>query len=126
MARKLAGVLAIALTAAMLSTAGAFGEGTPTSPSSAPPPPPAPANDTLAAAQAIHTLPASINGTVVGATTESGERESACRVPTAGSVWYSLRLPAAHRVALDLAASGALDATIDVYHAVRSQLISTI
>jgi hypothetical protein len=122
-ARKLAGVLALALTAAMLLTASAFGEGTTTSPSG-PPPPPAPANDTFAAAQAIHTLPASINGTTVGATTEGGERESACDVPTASSVWYSVRLPAKHRVALDLAASGALDATIDIYHAVRSQLIS--
>jgi hypothetical protein len=121
MARKLVVVLALALTAAMLATAGAFGEGTATAPPSGPPPPP---NDTLAAAQAIHTLPASINGTTVGATTEAGERESACDVPTTSSVWYSLRLPAKHRIGLDLAASGALDATVDVYHAVRSQLIS--
>ena len=85
---------------------GRFGEGTATSPSTGPPPAPPPANDTLAAAQAIHTLPASINGTTVGATTEAGERESACDVPTTSSVWYSLRLPAAHRVGLDLAASG--------------------
>ncbi len=120
MARRLAAALALALPAAMVLAAGAFAEGT------APPAPtvPAPANDTLAGAQAIHTLPASINGTTVGATTEAGERESTCGVPTGASVWYSLRLPSAQRIGLDLAAAGALDATIDVFHAVRSQLIS--
>jgi hypothetical protein len=123
-ARVLAGALAVAFFVAMVLAAGAAGEGTTTLPSSAPPPTPPPANDALAGAQAIHSLPASINGTTVGATTEAGERESACGVPTTSSVWYSLRLPAAHRVAFDLAAAGALDATIDVYHAVRSQLVS--
>jgi hypothetical protein len=88
------------------------------------PGPPAPANDSLANAQPIHSLPATINGTTVGASTEPGERESACGVSTTNSVWYSLRFPAAQRVAIDLAAAGALDATIDVYHAVRSQLVS--
>jgi hypothetical protein len=123
-ARALAGALVLALCAAMLLSASASGEGTGTSTAGTPPPPPAPANDTLAGAQAIRSLPASIDGTTVGATTESGEPESGCRIPTTSSVWYSVRLPAAHRVALDLAAAGALDATIDVYHAVRSQLIS--
>jgi hypothetical protein len=121
-ARALACALAVAFATALVLAAGASGEGTATSPSSTPPPPPA--NDTLAGAQAIRSLPASINGTTVGASTEPGERESACGVPTTSSVWYTLRLPAAHRVAFDLAAGGALDATIDVYHAVRSQLVS--
>jgi hypothetical protein len=85
---------------------------------------PAPANDERANAQVIHSLPASINGTTVGATTEPGERESACDVSTASSVWYSLRPSSAQRIALDLAAGGELDATVDVYHAVRSQLDS--
>jgi hypothetical protein len=85
---------------------------------------PTPANDRLADAQSIHSFPASIDGTTVGAGTEGNEPESACRVPTTGSVWYSLRLPAEQRVAFDLAAAGALEATIDVYHVVRSQLIS--
>src|SRR5277367_4965180 len=117
-ARALSSALAAVLAAAMVLAAAASGEaGNPSSPSP-------PANDTLAGAQAIHTLPASINGTTVGATTEAGERESACSVPTGSSVWYSVRLPAAHRVALHLAAAGALDATVDVYHAVRSQLTS--
>lgn len=86
--------------------------------------PPAPANDTLANAQVIHTLPATITGTTVGASTEGGEHESACNGPTSHSVWYSLRLSSAHRVAIDLTAAGALDATVDVFHAVRSQLVS--
>jgi hypothetical protein len=115
--------LILGLVASMVLAGGAFGEG-----ATVPSPPsaqaPAPANDDLANAQPVRSLPASIDGTTVGASTEPGEHESACGVPTTNSVWYSLRLPAARRVALDLAAAGALDATIDVYHAVRSQLIS--
>jgi hypothetical protein len=121
-ARKLVGVLVLALTSLTLLAAAAAAEGTAPPVSSQGPPPPA--NDALAGAQAIHTLPASINGTTVGATTEAGERESACGVPTTSSVWYTVRLPAAHRIALHLTAAGALDATVDVYHAVRSQLTS--
>jgi hypothetical protein len=85
---------------------------------------PAPPNDAFANAQTIHSLPAAINGTTVGATAEAGEHESSCGGNTGASVWYSLRLPSAQRVGLDLAAAGALDASIDVYHAVRSQLDS--
>jgi hypothetical protein len=94
--------------------------------SPAPSAPPAPANDSLADAQAIsvHSLPATISGTTVGATTEAGERESSCDVPTTNSVWYSLRVGAAQRVGIDVSAAGALDATVDVYHAVRSALSS--
>src|SRR5271168_5106829 len=95
--------------------------GTPATPTI---PAPAPANDERANAQPIRSLPASINGTTVGATVEPGERESACGVQTASSVWYSLRAQSAQRIALDLAAGGELDGTIDVYHAVRSQLES--
>jgi hypothetical protein len=85
---------------------------------------PAPTNDERADAQVIHSLPASINGTTVGATLEQGESQPTCGAPTGGSVWYSLRASSAQRIALDLAAGGELDATIDVYHAVRSQLDS--
>jgi len=85
---------------------------------------PAPANDERAGAQPIRSLPAAINGTTVGATIEAGESQSACGVQTASSVWYSLRAQSAERIALDLAAGGELDGTIDVYHAVRSQLKS--
>jgi hypothetical protein len=111
----------------MLLAAGASGASatTTTEPSTSPPTRiPAPPNDALANAQPVGSLPASINGTTVGATVEAGERESACSVATNSSVWYSLRLSHAQRVGLDLAAAGALDATVDVYHAVRSQLTS--
>jgi hypothetical protein len=84
----------------------------------------APANDELANAQAIHSLPATINGTTVGATVEAGESQSSCGVPTASSVWYGLRSQSAQRIAVDLAAGGTLDGTVDVYHAVRSQLVA--
>ncbi len=87
-------------------------------------PVPAPPNDERANAQVVHSLPATINGTTVGATLEGGEPESSCGVPTVNSVWYSLRAQSAERIALDLAAGGELDSTVDVYHAVRSQLQS--
>jgi hypothetical protein len=81
-----------------------------------------PANDTQSSAQVIHSLPASLTGTTVGATTEVGEPGSQCVGGTESSVWYSVRSSGAQRIAVNLAASGALDATVDVYHAVRSQL----
>ena len=85
----------------------------------------APSNDNQADAQTIHNLPAAIAGTTVGATTEGGpaDAESRCGSTTA-SVWYTLRSATAQRVAVNLAASGALEATVDVYHLVRSQLNS--
>jgi hypothetical protein len=88
----------------------------------------APANDTQANAQVIHSLPAAISGTVVGATTEPGAPGSGsgptCGAATSASVWYSVRSSSAQRIVVDLDASGALEATVDVYHAVRSQLNS--
>ena len=110
-------LLAVAAIACALP-AGAAGEG------ASPPATRAPANDELSNAQALHALPATVSGTTVGATIEASEPRSACDVQTVNSTWYSLRLASAHRVAIDLAAAGALDATVDVYHAVRSQLIS--
>ena len=121
--RVVALALGLAAAPAMSCAAGAsaatvaltlpsIAQGTPATPAV-----PAPANDERANAQPIHSLPASINGTTVGATIEPGERESACGVQTASSVWYSLRASSAQRIALDLAAGGELDATIDVYHA---------
>ncbi|HEY7933077.1 MAG TPA: hypothetical protein VID48_04560 [Solirubrobacteraceae bacterium] len=86
--------------------------------------PPPPGNDTLSGAQAIHTLPATLQGSTVGATTEPQEHESACQGSTSASVWYSLRFPQTQRIAVELAAGGALDAVVDVYHAVRSQVTS--
>ncbi len=121
LARALAAAAATVMTIVLVLAPSACAELSSPAPA---PGPPAPANDALANAQAIHSLPATIDGTTVGASIEPGERESACDVSTTNSVWYSLRFPAAQRVAIDLAAAGALDATIDVYHAVRSQLIS--
>ncbi|HEY2200807.1 MAG TPA: hypothetical protein VGH56_02885, partial [Solirubrobacteraceae bacterium] len=84
-----------------------------------PAPVPAPANDTLANAQVIHSLPATLEGTTAGATVQPEEAASSCGVSTTSSVWYSLRAQSVQRIAVDLAAGGALDGTIDVYHAVR-------
>lgn len=119
----LAATLAFVLAGIAMLATDAAGEETSTPPVHVKVPPP-PANDTLAGAQAIHSLPASLNGTTVGATTEGGEPGTTCGAGSEHSVWFSLRIGAAHRVALDLAASGELDATVDVYHAVRSQLTS--
>jgi hypothetical protein len=123
-ARTFTLALAAVLASAMVLTAGAFGEGTGSSTSSAPAPPPAPANDDRANAQpiSVHSLPATINATTVGATVEASEQQSFCNSATENSVWYSIRVGAAQRIGIDLAAAGALDATVDVYHAVRSQL----
>jgi hypothetical protein len=84
--------------------------------------PPAPANDEASSAQAIHSVPATVEGTTVGATTVTSEPGSNCATQTVASVWYSLQTAAAERLAVELAAGGKLDGTIDVYKAVRSQL----
>ncbi|HEY3865291.1 MAG TPA: hypothetical protein VGL54_04305 [Solirubrobacteraceae bacterium] len=119
-------VLAVAATAGAPAVAANVSPSlsTPTLAAASVPAVPAPGNDERANAQVIHSLPASINGTTVGATLEQGESQSSCGVPTAGSVWYSLRASSAGRIALDLTAGGELDATVDIYHAVRSQLDS--
>ena len=58
----------------------------------------------------------------MAATSETPEEGSGCAASTEHSVWYSLRAAGKERIALNLAAAGALDATIDVFHAVRSEL----
>jgi hypothetical protein len=116
-ARALIVALSLAMLTALLTPAGAGAEAAATAPAP-------PANDTIAAAQAIHSLPASLNGTTVGATIEAGEPQASCGGNTTNSVWYSLRLPNAKRVALDLAAAGTLEAVVSVFHVVRSQLVS--
>ncbi|MGH2853648.1 MAG: hypothetical protein ACRDLF_05595 [Solirubrobacteraceae bacterium] len=107
-------VLALTLTAGSAlwpAAAGAVGEA-----------PAAPANDEVANAQPIHSVPASIAGTTVGATTVTSEPGSGCVGQTVASVWYSVQTTGAERLAVELAAGGKLDGTIDVYKAVRSQL----
>ncbi len=114
LSRVVLAALALVFAFALSSAAGA-------APSEAPKPP---ANDEVANAQAIHALPASIEGTTVGATTVPGEAQSSCVPGTISSVWYSLHTgAAAERAAVELAAGGKLDGTIDVYKAVRSQLL---
>jgi hypothetical protein len=130
-AHKLTGALALlaGLAIAATTVSAAWGstinlESPPSARSTlSPTPTPAPANDERADAQAVHGLPATIDGTTVGATLETNEPESSCNIPTASSVWYSLRAQDAERIALNLAAGGELDGTIDVYHAVRSKLL---
>jgi hypothetical protein len=112
--------LAVAVALVLFAASGAAAA----EPSPGAPSVPAPANDALAGAQAIHSFPATIPGTTVGATLEANESELDCGVPTSSSVWYSVRPSTAERIAIDLAAGGALDGTIDVFHAVRSQLSS--
>jgi len=86
-------------------------------------PPSPPPNDLQADAQVIHTLPSTIGGTTVGATADFGATgSSGCSASTGASVWYSLRSASAQRIAVNLAASGALEAVVDVFHVVRSQL----
>jgi hypothetical protein len=86
-------------------------------------PPKPPANDEIANAQAIHSVPTTVEGTTVGATIVANETGSGCASSTVASVWYSLHTGAtAGRIAVELAAGGALDGTLDVYKAVRSQL----
>jgi len=81
-----------------------------------------PPNDNLSAAQIVHAFPATISGTVVASTVEPLEAASGCGTGSEHTVWYSFRTPGEERVAVDLAAGGKLDATVDVYHAIRSEL----
>ncbi|HEY5197562.1 MAG TPA: hypothetical protein VIJ51_11120 [Solirubrobacteraceae bacterium] len=81
-----------------------------------------PANDLRVDAQVLSSLPASVDGTTVGATIDANEPASGCTGPQTASVWYSVTAPAKERVAVSLAAGGDLDATVDVYLAQRSQL----
>jgi hypothetical protein len=113
--------LAALLATALVVPAIATGAAAPAA--ETPPAPPPPANDKLANAQSVHSLPATLQGTTVGATLEAGEVESGCAGGTTSSVWYSLRSGSAQRIAVDLAAGGALDGTVDVYHVVRSKLL---
>ena len=80
-----------------------------------------PGNDDRGDAQAI-SLPATVRGTTVDATTEAGEPFS-CAGDTTSSVWYSIAAPPAARdLVLELDAGGDLDAAVDVYRRDRSQL----
>jgi hypothetical protein len=85
----------------------------------------APANDNRADAASVTPLPQDVGGTTVGATTELNEPASGCTA-TAGSVWYMLSVGSTPpgRIGIKLAASGDLDAAVDVYQRQRSQILS--
>lgn len=81
-----------------------------------------PSNDDRADAAQL-TLPANVRGTTQEATLEESESELAPNCGAVrGSVWYSIPAGAARRVAVRVAAAGDLDAVINVYRPVRSQL----
>lgn len=66
-------------------------------------------------------LPASVRGTTVDATIEESEPPGSCD-SIRNSVWYSVPAGAERRVAVRLAAAGDLDAVVEVFKRVRSQL----
>ena len=78
-----------------------------------------PVNDQRAAAQPL-ALPAGVSGTTRDSTLELDE-PSSCEA-LRGSVWYSIRPAAGRRIVARLAASGDLDAVVDVFQRTRSQL----
>ena len=84
----------------------------------APAPPP---NDNRADASNLGSLPQTVHGTTVGATTEAREPTSNC-ADAGGSVWYSLNVGASPpaRIGIKLAANGDLEAVLDVYVRQRS------
>lgn len=83
----------------------------------------APANDARASATDIGALPVTINGTTVEATVEADEPASGCS-STKSSVWYRFTPTKSRSVLFALDAAGDMDATVDVYTRVRSQLSS--
>ena len=79
-----------------------------------------PSNDDRANAVGLN-LPASVQGTTVEATLEESEPPGTCDT-IRNSVWYSVPAGADRRVAVRLAAAGDLDAVVEVFKRVRSQL----
>jgi hypothetical protein len=79
-----------------------------------------PPNDGRAGAQAL-TVPSTVRGTTVDATTEEGEPSSGCAA-SSHSVWYSIAPSAARDLVIELDAAGDLDAVVEVYRRTRSQL----
>jgi hypothetical protein len=77
-----------------------------------------PGNDARAAA-AVIAAPGGADGTTSESTLEPDEPDG---TPATGSVWYTFRTAGAGRVVVRLAASGDLDAGVDVYRRARSQL----
>lgn len=81
-----------------------------------------PSNDDRADATAL-ALPASVRGTTEEAALEESEKVFAANCGAVrGSVWYSVPAGSERRIAIRVAAAGDLDAVIDVFRPVRSQL----
>ena len=78
-----------------------------------------PGNDQRSAPQAV-TLPSSVAATTAESTVEPDEPLGCA--PLGGSVFYELRAVRDDRVVVQLDAAGDLDATLDVFRRVRSQL----
>ena len=79
-----------------------------------------PPNEARGSAPAL-SVPSTVRGTTVGATTEDGEPSSSCS-GSSNSVWYSIAPSAARDLVIELDAAGDLDAVVDVYRRTRSQL----
>ena len=81
-----------------------------------------PANDNRADAADLGSLPASVTGSTAGATIESSEPVSECG-DAGPSVWYRFAVGAnpPQRLAVEVNATGDLDAVVDVYIRQRSQ-----
>src|SRR5690349_22820970 len=77
-----------------------------------------PPNDARGSAPAL-TVPSTVRGTTVDATTEEGEPFSSCG-GSSNSVWYSIAPSAARDLVIELDAAGDLDAVVDVYRRTRS------
>ena len=81
-----------------------------------------PSNDDRGNAQAL-SVPSTVRGTTVDATTEPNEPFT-CAGVASNSVWYSIAPSAARDLVIELDAAGDLDAVVDVYRRDRSQLTS--
>lgn len=81
-----------------------------------------PAGDERSGAGSLPALPASVDGTTVGSTVADDEPSLSCSSQPGGTVWYELTSPAKARIVVRLAARGKLDAVLDVYRRVRSQI----
>jgi len=79
-----------------------------------------PVNDTTREAQAVRSLPATVRGTTLGATTDEADPEDCSLV--GGTVWYTVAPGKAGRLVFRLRADGDLDASIVVLEKVRSQI----
>jgi hypothetical protein len=78
-----------------------------------------PANDSPREAALLGSLPATVKGTTIGATTDDGDPKG-CGL-AGGTVWYSLKPGAAHRIVVRLHAAGDFDASLVVQRKIRSE-----